>query len=194
MSIFHSRCLVLNSSWFPIGIKNAFISIVKVYNSKASIISPVEYEGGTCYQEFNFDEWTKLEIREGHDFIRTKYLSFEIPEIIKVNYERLHIQKLPLKPENIFARDGYKCYYCGSYSDLTIDHILAQSKGGQNSWRNLVTCCKKCNNEKGDMDVNKFCEIKTCNIPCPVNVGSFPWLKEIGKKYPESWKKWLNFS
>jgi len=193
MSLFSSRCLVLNGSWFPVGIRSALLSIIKVYKGNASIVTSVDYEGESVFQEFDFEEWVQFPIRKGKDFIRTSSLSFEMPEIIKVKYDRLHIHKLPLKAENVFARDGYKCWYCGNTRDLTVDHILAQSKGGKNSWKNLICCCKKCNNDKGDMDVAKFCEIKKCNIPRPINVGSFPWLREIGKNYPDSWKKWLNF-
>lgn len=194
MSIMTNRCLVLNASWFPIGIKNVFVSLVKVYKGRATIISPIEYEGACTYQEFTFDEWTQFNVRDGRDFIRTKFLCFEVPEIIKVNYDRLHIQKLPLKAENVFARDGYRCWYCGDTKGLTVDHILAQSKGGKNTWKNLIACCHKCNNEKGDMDVNRFCDSKGCKVPRPVNVGSLPWLKELGKNYPDSWKRWLNFN
>ena len=47
-------------------------------------------------------------------------------------------------------RDGYTCVYCGSKKNLTIDHILPKSKGGGNTWSNLVTCCSPCNLKKGD--------------------------------------------
>ncbi len=41
------------------------------------------------------------------------------------------------------------CRYCGASRDLTIDHVIPQSKGGQNTWNNLVTACMKCNQRKG---------------------------------------------
>lgn len=185
---------MLNASWFPIGIQGLETCLKKLCNKRAMIIAPMEYEGVATYQEFDFEEWITMAPREGHGRIRTKYLVFEAPEIVKVNYDRLHIQKLPLKAENVFARDGYKCWYCGSNKTLTIDHILAQSKGGKSTWRNLITCCHTCNNQKGDIDVVKFCETKKCKVPKPINVGSLPWLRELGRNYPDSWKRWLHFN
>ena len=50
---------------------------------------------------------------------------------------------------NIFLRDGHKCGYCGK-KGTTIDHILPKSRGGKNTWENLVTACQSCNNRKRD--------------------------------------------
>ena len=36
-----------------------------------------------------------------------------------------------------------------SYKELTLDHVIPKSKGGKTEWTNIVTACKKCNNEKG---------------------------------------------
>ena len=36
------------------------------------------------------------------------------------------------------------------YKDLTMDHVLPKSRGGKNIWTNLVTCCKECNQKKGN--------------------------------------------
>ena len=192
MSIRAKRCLVLNASWFPIGIESLKNSITKLCNERAVVIAGIDWEGSASYQVFTFEEWIVKGVTEGADFIRTQHLDIEVPEIVKKPYNKLHVQKLPLKAVNIFARDGQKCWYCGSEKDLTIDHIIPKSKGGKNSWKNLITSCGSCNHAKGEIDVAKFCEGRKCKIPHPVNVGSFPWLKELGKKYPESWRKWLN--
>ena len=57
----------------------------------------------------------------------------------------------------LFARDGYSCQYCGRRKSdlkgrqfLTRDHINPLSRGGDNSWENVVTSCSSCNNRKGD--------------------------------------------
>ena len=57
----------------------------------------------------------------------------------------------------LFARDDYACQYCGRHrSDLkgrqflTRDHIVPVSRGGGNSWDNVVTSCSPCNNRKGN--------------------------------------------
>jgi hypothetical protein len=43
----------------------------------------------------------------------------------------------------------HKCAYCESKDNLTIDHIIPQSKGGLDITRNVVCCCKTCNHDKG---------------------------------------------
>jgi len=49
----------------------------------------------------------------------------------------------------VYERDGHKCLKCGTPEDLTLDHILAISKGGKWTVKNLQTLCSKCNNAKG---------------------------------------------
>jgi len=48
----------------------------------------------------------------------------------------------------VFARDGEMCRYCGSTSDLQIDHVIPASVGGPNCMENLVTACRECNMKK----------------------------------------------
>jgi 5-methylcytosine-specific restriction endonuclease McrA len=43
----------------------------------------------------------------------------------------------------------HKCAYCGSEENLTIDHIIPQCKGGTDYTKNVVCCCKTCNQSKG---------------------------------------------
>ena len=70
-----------------------------------------------------------------------------------VSYVKLPIEKLMAnKPSRqmIYKRDDHMCQYCGSFKNLTIDHIMPRSRGGDNSWSNLVTACMHCNTHKGD--------------------------------------------
>ena len=43
----------------------------------------------------------------------------------------------------------YECAYCGDDTDLTIDHVVPRSKGGADFTRNVVCCCRVCNQDKG---------------------------------------------
>jgi 5-methylcytosine-specific restriction endonuclease McrA len=70
-----------------------------------------------------------------------------------VNYIKLPYEKLMQnKPSRsmIYKRDGHKCQYCGSTRELTIDHIIPRSRGGQDTWENLVVACMPCNTRKSD--------------------------------------------
>ena len=49
----------------------------------------------------------------------------------------------------ILTRDSFRCAYCGKKGD-TVDHIIPQSRGGQNTWENLITSCQKDNNRKAN--------------------------------------------
>ena len=63
------------------------------------------------------------------------------------------IEWVALKRENVFIRDHHVCTFCGrryASDDLTIDHILPRSKGGERSWTNLTTACATCNKRKGN--------------------------------------------
>lgn len=57
----------------------------------------------------------------------------------------------PLNNQALFARDAHMCMYCGgqfSPRGLSRDHILPLSRGGTDSWKNVVSACKRCNNRK----------------------------------------------
>lgn len=57
-----------------------------------------------------------------------------------------------MKRGEIFARDGYRCVFCGQVfpeEELTVDHLQARSRGGDRSGGNLVTACGACNAKKG---------------------------------------------
>lgn len=48
----------------------------------------------------------------------------------------------------VLVRDNRVCGYCGSHEGYTVDHILATSRGGRNTWANTVACCDPCNQRK----------------------------------------------
>ena len=58
----------------------------------------------------------------------------------------------PMHPDlrwTVFRRDDYACVWCGSESDLTVDHIHPVALGGTNDISNLQTLCRTCNSRKG---------------------------------------------
>ncbi len=69
---------------------------------------------------------------------------------------------------NVYARDGFRCQYCGQRSalrELTYDHVVPRCRGGRTVWDNIVTACRPCNNKKGR---------KTCD-----EAGMFPLREPI---------------
>jgi 5-methylcytosine-specific restriction endonuclease McrA len=76
---------------------------------------------------------------------------FELPSVILLQrYVRIPGSRLiPVSRRGVLRRDNHRCAYC-SKSANTVDHVQPKSKGGADSWENLVACCLKCNNKKGD--------------------------------------------
>lgn len=73
-------------------------------------------------------------------------------------YIRVPIAKMArTKPTKlaIYRRDGHKCQYCGSTRSLTLDHVIPRSRGGDDSWENLVTCCCACNVKKSNIPLEQ---------------------------------------
>lgn len=78
----------------------------------------------------------------------------EVAEVdTKKELDYYNVQENRLK---IFERDGYKCHYCQKQLtrfSATLDHIQPVSKGGDNSYDNLITACLHCNSERGNKPV-----------------------------------------
>ena len=58
-----------------------------------------------------------------------------------------------LTNKNLFRRDNHMCLYCGDYlydCELTRDHVIPVSRGGTDTWENVVTACRICNHRKAD--------------------------------------------
>lgn len=50
---------------------------------------------------------------------------------------------------SVYERDAYRCVVCGSWTDLTLDHIVPEAKGGPTTFENLQTMCRSHNSGKG---------------------------------------------
>jgi hypothetical protein len=60
---------------------------------------------------------------------------------------------VPLNRRNIYHRDANTCQYCGKKfptSELSLDHVQPRSRGGGDTWENLVCACTRCNARKAD--------------------------------------------
>ena len=70
------------------------------------------------------------------------------PESARARYSKK--KKIPYETRRkVFERDKYRCCHCGGYEDLTIDHIVPESKGGAHEIGNFQTLCRSCNSKKG---------------------------------------------
>jgi 5-methylcytosine-specific restriction endonuclease McrA len=93
---------------------------------------------------------------------------------------------------NVFLRDRFECQYCGDGNDLTFDHVVPRSKGGQTTWENVVAACSPCNLTKGGK-MPKEAQMFPKNWP---EVPSVNRLHSNGRLFPpnylhESWMDYL---
>jgi hypothetical protein len=116
------KVLVLNSDYTPINVTSVIRGYNLVLKGKAEILKT---------SDIPIITGSAPEIR---------------PLIIRLlSYVKFRVRNLKINRHRIFKRDNYKCAYCESSKHLTIDHIQPKSRGGGNTWTNLVTCCRNCN-------------------------------------------------
>jgi 5-methylcytosine-specific restriction endonuclease McrA len=84
--------------------------------------------------------------------VRSVSVTMPFPSIVRLSvYVRVPYKRIILSRKNILRRDAHRCQYCGrSDLPLTVDHVVPISRGGEDTWENLVCACVGCNNRKGD--------------------------------------------
>lgn len=125
--------------------------------------------------------------------IHSQHLTIKIPRVVLVKdyVSKRQKETVSLTHRNIAIRDDKKCQYCEallSYDEQTIDHVIPRSRGGINSWENLVLCCKTCNRKKADFLLD---EIGMRLIKKPTRPKPGIQYEQIGKLRPE-WEDWAN--
>jgi 5-methylcytosine-specific restriction endonuclease McrA len=101
-----------------------------------------------------WDEWITLPVREGDHAVRTARGAIRVPTVIvAVNYARVPKKRPKLSAKNIRERDGNRCQYTGVLlhpDEGSLDHVVPRSRGGVDSWENLVWSAKDVNQRKAD--------------------------------------------
>jgi 5-methylcytosine-specific restriction endonuclease McrA len=122
------KTLVLNAGYEPLAVVSFRRALVLVLNQKATVL-----EGSADAK------------------VHSANNEFELPSVILLSrYVRIPgSRNIPVSRRGVLRRDGHRCAYC-KRSANTIDHVQPKSRGGSDSWENLVACCLRCNNKKGD--------------------------------------------
>lgn len=122
------RVLVLNSDYSPLNVTSVRHGFKLVYKGKAEVVKSADDSP-----------------------IFAGVVHFARPVIIRLlKYVRFMMKRLKVNRKRIYDRDHHRCAYCDSTKHLTMDHIMPKSRGGDNSWTNLITCCYTCNLKKAD--------------------------------------------
>jgi len=101
------------------------------------------------YEPIHITSWKRaivLLLKEKAAMISDKVI--RLVEFVKLPLSKMRISK-PSRAM-IYARDQHKCQYCGSTRKLTIDHVMPRSRGGEDTWENMVVACSSCNTKKSD--------------------------------------------
>ncbi|MGF1494079.1 MAG: HNH endonuclease [Microcoleaceae cyanobacterium] len=158
--------LVLNASYEPLNITSWRRAVVLLLKQKAE---QVEHSGKYLLPDFPF------------------------PTVIRLrHYVSVPYKEIPLTRKNILHRDGHSCQYCGyTGDDLTLDHVVPRSRGGGESWENLVAACVRCNVKKGSRTPNEA-GIKLLRTPRkPYSSLYFEVTKHLKSGMNQEWQKYV---
>jgi 5-methylcytosine-specific restriction endonuclease McrA len=172
MSEEHVPVLVLNATYEPINVCAARRALVLVLKGVAS-----------AEEESRF-------------IFRSPSRSFRVPSVIRLlEYRRIPFQGRALSRKNILMRDRNTCQFCARLlpaSELTLDHIVPRSRGGESAWDNLVACCHPCNNRKGDR-LPEEAGMKLLRRPRSFTLHTSRQLMRMMGRKDEAWRKYLFF-
>ncbi len=80
---------------------------------------------------------------------RSEHLQIAAPSVVRLRY-LVHVPyraTATLTRRAVFARDGWRCQYCGAAAE-NVDHVIPRSRGGPHEWDNVVAACRRCNSKK----------------------------------------------
>lgn len=153
-SVLQKPTLVLNRSWQPISIVSVARSLTKVFQGIARVVDP------ESYQQYDWADWSELTPHKDEPCIRSQRISLRIPEVIVlVDFDGQPSRRVTFSRRNVFKRDRFTCQYCNrqpGHDELTIDHVIPRSKGGESSWANCVLACIQCNSKKADYSLEEI--------------------------------------
>ena len=192
-----SSVLVLNKLFMAvhvISVRRAFCLLCK------DLAEVVTLEDGQ-YLTYDFSSWTEVSAfrsqnfrKEEDDWVRTPTAEIQAPRVIRLlGYDKVPRQTVKFNRRNIFARDGNQCQYCGRkfiLSELSLDHVIPRSQGGQTSWENIVCACVDCNVRKGGR-TPKQANLTLIRRPDKPKRSPILNLKLSQKKY-QSWQSFID--
>lgn len=184
--------LVLNGLWQAVDICSVKRAVCLLYLKHAQVVVK---DGGSFYT-FGFEDWRDFSrnTSDDDDIIRTISYNLKIPRIILLLlYDKLPPWEVKFTRKNIYKRDNNICQYCGKKfqpEDLNLDHILPSSRGGKDSWENVVCSCVPCNLRKANRTL-KEAGMNLIRIPRKPAWRAFVKDNFTGVR-EESWKDFLD--
>lgn len=107
---------------------------------------------------------SKCTKKRAHQLISRQAADWDGWNVVKLRYDREDKKRFK---DIAMERDHYTCYIITcrkvmhpNHPDLSADHIKSRAKGGTDYPENIACCCKQCNEEKGNLDLEDFLALK----------------------------------
>jgi 5-methylcytosine-specific restriction endonuclease McrA len=161
------QVLVLNASYEPLNVCSVRRAHVLVFKGKAEVIEELGVP------------------------LHSASSTFPWPHVIRlITYVRVprSVQR-KISRRALFARDGWRCVYCGTGGGrLTLDHVVPRSRGGESVWENVVTACAPCNHRKGNrtLEEARMELLRAPKAPAPVL-----FIHLAAARIPTGWQPYL---
>ena len=162
------QVLVLNASYEPLNVTSVRRAHVLVFKGKAEVVEELDEP---LHSATDTSPW---------------------PHVIRlITYVRVpRAVQRKISRRALFARDGWRCVYCGtSGGRLTLDHVVPRSRGGDSVWENVVTSCAPCNLRKGNRSLEESgLHLRTRpKAPAPVL-----FIRLAAPRIPHGWRPYLH--
>jgi 5-methylcytosine-specific restriction endonuclease McrA len=159
--------LVLNASFEPLNVCSVRRAHVLVWKGKAEVLESLPKRLHSATDTYVWPHVIRL----------VQYV--RVPRAVQRKISR----------RALFARDGWRCVYCGtSGGRLTLDHVVPRSKGGESIWENVVTACAPCNLRKGDRSLEES-GLELRRLPKPP--ASVLFIHLATPTIPQVWQRYL---
>jgi 5-methylcytosine-specific restriction endonuclease McrA len=146
-----SIVLVLNRNWQAINIRSPQEAFCQM---ATNVATGLEIEGEHHIRPVTWDEWITLPIRPQDNAVQTVRGPIRVPTVIvAMNYARVPRKRPKLSARTIRERDGNRCQYTGRLlkpDEGNLDHVVPRSRGGRDTWENLVWSAREVNQRKAD--------------------------------------------
>ena len=186
-SYLDSPTLLLSRMWAPLGTTTVRRVLSLAYCDTASLVDPI------TYQAYSFDEWVEAGVNdELAPTIQAPSIAIKAPELAVLNHHTpVRGVEMVFSRRNVMKRDRYTCQYCGAQPDfeqLSVDHVVPRSRGGETGWGNCVTACDMCSARKGDRepDEARMTLRRELKRPGVVGIGAAD-----STSTPDSWEPFL---
>jgi 5-methylcytosine-specific restriction endonuclease McrA len=160
--------LVLNQNYEPFNICRVRRAVILLLQNKAEMLE------------------------NGSGFIHSASHAFPVPSVIRLDsLTKRPFFKRRLTRLEVFNRDKYTCQYCGKETkQLTLDHVIPRSRGGEHLWENIVSACVPCNRRKAGKTPKEAGMRLTC-FPSPPHNNRLFYVPHNYCQVRQEWQKYL---